>query len=150
VKDPLEEALQRMKPAEMPPALMARLTAARPQPRELTTPAPAGWGAFFRRWLIPLTAGTCAAVATVAWLRNNDTPTVTQPPLAQNQTPYERNDFLTGARDRGVVVAPDQKPYRLMEVEWSEEDTVRPKADGSAIRVETKRRAVVPVPLEVF
>jgi hypothetical protein len=65
-------------------------------------------------------------------------------------TPYERNDFLVGLRDGGVMVAPDHKPYRIMEVDWSEEDTMRTKPDGSAVRVQTRRRAVVPVPLEVF
>jgi hypothetical protein len=64
--------------------------------------------------------------------------------------PFEREDFLLGARDVGFLVGPNQRPYRVVEIEWLEQDTVRPSAQSPGVRVETKRREVIPVALEIF
>lgn len=142
MNDPIEEALKRMKPAEMPSDLMARLTAARPQPVERP--------AFWKRWLLPIAAGATAAILATVWLRN-EPPQEKKPMIAQAAAlPVERNDYLVGTREVGVILGPNQRPYRVMEVEWLEQDTIRPNAAGSAIRVETKRRDVIPVALEIF
>ena len=147
MKDPLEEALEKLKPAEMPNDLMARLTALRPQPAK----APL-WERLSRKWLLPVVAGACAGVVALTWLRNSDDPKpVTGPQLAHvAPIPFERSDYLVGARDVGVVVAPNQQPYRVIEVEWLEEDTIRASERGPGVRVETKRREIIPVRLEVF
>jgi hypothetical protein len=144
VKDPLEEALERMKPAPMPADLMARLTAARPQP------APER-ASFWRRWFVPLAAGATAAVATLAWLNQN--PTGTNSDIARRShpvVPVESNDYLVGARELGVFVAPNQRPYRMVEVEWMEQDTIQAEKNGPAMRVEKKRREVIPVALDIY
>lgn len=144
MNDPIEEALKRMKPAEMPPDLMARLTAARPQ---TATNKPAFW----LRWLIPLAAGVTAAVMATVWLRNEPVVEKGAPPkVATTSIPLECNEYLVGAREVGVVAIPNQRPFRVMEVEWLEQSIIRPDANGPAIRVETKRKDVVPVALEIF
>lgn len=146
MNDPIEEALKRMKPAEMPSDLMARLTAARPQPK-------ARKRAFWMRWLIPVGAGATAALMATVWLRH--APSVeksSQPKIAAASIsiPVECNDYLVGAREVGVVAIPNQHPFRVMEVEWLEQSIIRTDANGPAIRVETKRKDVVPVALEIF
>ena len=114
-KDPIEEALRGLRPAELPPQLMARLTAARPQPRERSVLR----GMFFR-WLLPLTASACVAVATFFWLEKNRPPAAVATAPESRALPIESEDYLVGARPVGILVAPNQRPYRLVEVEWLE------------------------------
>jgi hypothetical protein len=68
MSDPIEDALNRMKPAEMPPELMARLTAARSQvaegARRARDTGRSGWG-MLTRWLLPALGCAAVAVATV-------------------------------------------------------------------------------------
>ena len=142
-KDPIEEALRGMRPAEMPSQLMARLTAARPQPGRRVM-----WQDVLFRWLLPLTASVCVAVATFFWLEKNRPSAVVateQPP-----PPVESQDYLVSARPVGIVVAPNQRPYRIMEVEWLEHETVRAGAGGPALHTATTRRDVIPVALELY
>jgi hypothetical protein len=143
VKDPIEDALEKMKPAEMPDALMARLTAARPQPKERSA-------SVWRRWLLPLATAGCAAAAALAILKHTENPPTPVTVATAEPLPFERNDYLVGVRDVGLMVAPNQRPYRVMEVEWLESNTVRANERGPAIRFDTKRRDVVPVALEIF
>jgi hypothetical protein len=155
MNDPIEDALQRMKPAELPPGLMARLTAARPQAdaakgrEEQEFPTRFG---FLRRWLLPLGVCVAAAAGTVTWLNSTTgqrgAGQVAQPKAAA--IPFESEDRFIGAREVGLIVPPGHRPIRLMEVEWLESSTVRPQPDGHALRVETTRRGVVPVAVEVF
>jgi hypothetical protein len=147
VKDPIEEALEKLKPGEMPLELMARLTAARSRVEKTASPR----NAFWRRWLVPLAAGSCAAAIALAFLKRHE-PTVTIPPgmAALTPMPFERQDFLLGTRDVGMLVAPNHRPYRVVEIEWLEQDTVRPNLRGPAVLVETTRREIIPVALEIF
>ena len=142
-KDPIEEALRAMRPAEMPPQLMARLTAARPQPRSRGV-----WRDALFRWFLPITASACVAVATFFWLEKN------RPSAAiaseQPQPPVESQDYLVSARPVGIVVAPNQRPYRIMEVEWLEHETVRARTGGPDLHTATTRRDVIPVALELY
>ena len=142
-KDPIEEALRGMRPAEMSPQLMARLTAARPQPGKRVE-----WQNVLFRWLMPIAASACVAVATFFWLEKN------RPSAAvaseHQPLPVESQDFLVSARPVGIVVAPNQRPYRIMEVEWLEHETVRTGAGGQALHTATTRRDVIPVALELY
>ena len=144
-KDPIEEALRGMRPAELPPQLMARLTAARPQPRERSA-----WQSVLLRWLLPLTASACVAVATFFWLEKNRPSAVATAVPESRALPIESEDYLVGARPVGILVAPNQRPYRLMEVEWLEHETVRAGAGGAALHTATTRRDVIPVALELY
>ncbi len=152
-KDPVEEALQRMRPAEMRAHLMARLTAARPQASQRNEHA--AWRSMLFRWLPPLAAGVCVAVATFFWLERTRSPAdsgglaVAVAP-EEGALPMESADYFVGARPVGIVVAPNQRPYRVMEVEWIEHDAVQTGSDGSALHTATRRRDVVPVALELY
>lgn len=147
MKDPLEEALKGMRPAEMPPQLMARLTAARPQPAAKRAEG------LWRRWFLPLATAGCAGAAALAFLQSTEGPQLpAAPPAAMiaEALPFERHEFLVGSREVGVFVAPNQRAYRVMEIEWLEQDTIRAGQSGPAVRVETTRRDIVPVALEIF
>src|ERR1041384_944048 len=66
MNDPIEDALSRMKPAELRPDLMARLTAARARGTGKTEEPATGagrskWGRWLLHGLVP--AGVCAAAA---------------------------------------------------------------------------------------
>ena len=54
------------------------------------------------------------------------------------------------ARPVGIVVAPNQQPYRIMDVEWLEYQTVRESANGPVLHTATTRRDVIPVALELY
>ena len=151
--DPIEDALKKMRPAELEPALMARLSAARPHKE--APQQKSAWRELLLRWLLPLAASACVAVATFAVLehyrandpRGNDPRNVA---AAKAPLPVESQDYLVSARPVGIVVAPNQQPYRLMDVQWLEYETVRADANGPALHTATTRRDVIPVALELY
>jgi len=151
--DPIEDALRKLRPAELEPALMARLSAARPRPD-----APRQKSAFrevLLRWLLPVAVSACVAVATFAFLehhRANDSRGNAPQGVAAAEAPIpvESQDYLVSAQPVGIVVAPNQKPYRIMDVQWLEYQTVRESADGPALHTATTRRDVIPVALELY
>jgi hypothetical protein len=152
-KDPIEEALQRMRPVALPAHLMARLTAARTQARKQMEHS--AWMGVLLRWSLPLAASACVAVATFFWLERNRSPAGSGKPAVavapeHGALPMESADYFLGARPVGIVVAPNQRPYRVMEVEWIEHDTMRAGVDGSALHTATRRRDVIPVALELY
>jgi hypothetical protein len=49
---PIEDALQKLRPAALEPSLMARLSAARP--RKETLPQKSAWRELLLRWLLPV------------------------------------------------------------------------------------------------
>jgi hypothetical protein len=151
--DRIEEALRKMEPGAVPPHLIARLTAARPQPR--SAGGYSRWRGVFFRWLLPVAASACVAVGTFSWLEHSRRAEEPGDPIpaavAENRSvPVESQDFLLAARPVGIVVAPNQRPYRIMDVEWLEYETVRSTSGGPAIHTATKRRDVVPVALELY
>jgi hypothetical protein len=151
--DRIEEALKKMEPGAVPPQLMARLTAARPQPRSAS--GDFHWRGVLFRWLIPVAASACVAVATFFLLEHNRRTAESSDPqpaaaVENRSVPVESQDFLVAARPVGIVVAPNQRPYRIMDVEWLEYETVRSASGGPAIHTATKRRDVVPVALELY
>ena len=151
--DPIEDALQKLRPAELESSLMARLSAARPH-----NEAPekkSAWREVLLRWLLPVATSAGVAVGTFAVLERNrahdprDT-RGTGVASADTRAPVESQDYLVSARPIGIVVAPNQQPYRIMDVEWLEHETVRTGADGRAHHTATTRRDVIPVALEIY
>jgi hypothetical protein len=151
--DPIEDALRKLRPAELQPALMARLSAARPH-----TEAPRQKSALrdlLLRWLLPVTASAGVAVATFALLEHhratdsqrNDVRAVA---ATDASLPVESQDYLMSARPVGIVVAPDQRAYRIMDVQWLEHQTVRENSGGPVLHTATTRRDVIPVALELY
>ena len=114
-EDPIEQALQKMRPAELPAHLMARLTAARPQAQAKTERQT--WGGVLLRWLLPVAAGACVAVATFFWLEKNRSSAGAATVAAHDQAslPMESEDYFVGARPVGIVVAPNQRPFEPAE-----------------------------------
>ena len=151
--DPIEEALQKLRPAELENPLMARLTAARP----LSEPPveKSAWRELLLRWILPIGTSAGVAVATFALLERNRAGESRV--VAPNSTasadaplPVESEDFLVSARPVGIVVAPNQQPYRIMDIEWLEYQTVRANAGGPALHTATTRRDVIPVALDLY
>jgi hypothetical protein len=112
-----------------------------------------GWHGLLVRWLLPLAASACVAVATFLLLEHSRQPggqggagAVAEHPAM----PVESQDYLVAARPVGIVVAPDQRPYRIVEVEWLEHQTVRNNEGGPAFHTATTRRDIVPVALELY
>ena len=151
--DPIEDALRKLRPAELERSLMARLSAARPC--NGAPPQKSALRELLLRWLLPIGASACVAVATFAWLdrnRTNEAPESAPKDTAWSDTPIpaESQDYLLSVRPVGIVVGPNQQPYRIMDVEWLQHETVRAGAGGPELHMATKRRDVIPVALELY
>ena len=151
--DPIEDALRRLRPSDLDSPLMARLTAARP--RSEGPVHKSSMRALLLRWLLPLATSAGVAVATFAILEHhrNHSSDGSEPKVTESgeaPLPVQSQDFLVSARPVGIVVAPDQKPYRIMDVEWLEYQTFRAEAGGPAVHTATTRRDVIPVALETY
>lgn len=152
-RDPIEDALEKLRPAALDSSLMARLTAVRP--RNDAPEKKSAWRDVLLRWLLPVATSAGVAVATFALLERHRTggtrgqvPAVTV--ASDAPIPVESQDYLVSARPVGIVIAPNQQPYRIMDVEWLEYQTVRSDADGPALHTATTRRDVIPVALELY
>ncbi len=151
--DPIEGALQKLHPARLDPSLLARLSAARPHNE--TPQKKFSWRDMFLRWLVPVATSACVAVGTFAFLdrnRSHEAHNTSANGVASTHEPppVESQDYLVSARPVGIIVAPNQQPYRIMDVEWLEHETVRDGADGRALHTATTRRDVIPVALEIY
>jgi negative regulator of sigma E activity len=150
--DPIEDALRKLRPAEFESALMARLSAARPCKETLQKKS--AWREVLLRWLLPLATSACVAIATFLFLEHNRTPDTHESKpdgtALADAPPVESQDYLVSARPVGIVVAPNQQPYRIMDVQWLEYETVRASANGPALHTATTRRDVIPIALELY
>lgn len=149
--DPVEKLLASMSPASLNNDLMARLTAARPTAAPMRN---AAWS-FLARWIAPLGAVAAVALVTVKVLESHNvvtTPVVASVPAKTNSKtmPVIVEDHLLHAREMGVMVGPNQRPYQVMEYQWVESETIVPGANAPKVRLETTRRQIVPVQLEVY
>ncbi len=163
-EDPIADALYKLRPAALESPLMVRLTAARPRGAELRERV--SWREVLLRWLMPAATGACAAVVVFAILENRRMRDVQNPVErrgalvgegamsagveAGDLLPVESADYLLSVRPMGIMVAPDHRPYRIMDVEWIEHETVRMCADGTEFHTATVRRDVIPVALELY
>jgi hypothetical protein len=154
--NPIEDALGKLRPAELDPSLIARLSAARP--RRETQGQKSAWSGMLLRWLLPLAASACVAATTFFLLERNRADNAEKAnegrpkdiASAAAPLPVESEDYIVSARPVGIVVAPNQQPYRIMDVEWLEYHTVRAGAGGPALHTATTRRDVIPVALELY
>lgn len=146
--DPVEKLLAGMAPASLGNDLMARLTAARPS----AAPARSRVRDIIIRWLVPSAAVACVALVTVKFL--DATPQVPTPVAVASSPakamPMMVENHLTQAREMGVMVGPNRQPYQMMEYQWVEAETIVPGSNAPAIRLETTRRQIVPIQLEVY
>ena len=149
--DPVEMLLARMKPAPMNTDLMARLTAARPT----TSPKRSGAWSFLSRWAFAAGAVACAAVVTVKVLDSStntakDIASDNPEKAAAKNMPVIVQDNMLQAREMGVMMGPNRQPYQVMEYQWVESETLVPGTNVPSVRLETTRRQIVPVRLEVY
>ncbi len=150
-KDSLETLLERMRPAQMSNDLMARLTAA----RATIAPARSRWATGFLRWFAPVGAVAGVAFLTVKVLDSApdakpQTADISPAPAVTKTMPVLVQDNMLKAREMGVIVGPNRQPYQVMEYQWVESETIVPGANAPAVRVETTRRHIVPVELEIY
>lgn len=136
MNDPFEEQLRALRPAAMPAALRERLAAPPPSARRPD-----------RRilWLTFATFATAAAACVTAALFINPSrpPGPTAGPIPQLAA--ERSQRVTSVRPLSVVTDESNRTWRLVEVEWVEEDTLVAAGQPSAVQLQDHYRTVVPV-----
>lgn len=165
----IEQRLRAMRPAKPTKQLTDRLAAALGSYQAATveitpTDADRSHGADVRpgsrviewlptRWVFPLAAAACFVVTGLAaFLHSQKVPA---PPhetpafSAQIFTPVETNSKLVAARDLGVFVADNDKPYRLIETTWVENETSR-SDNGAELLTTQTRSELVPIPMKIY
>jgi hypothetical protein len=151
-----EAELRSQRPAEPPPELMARLTAARPRlqtirPRQTATLREL-W-TFLRPWLAPATA--VIAVGLIVWqlqppaprAPGKQTPPASVATMKGDDVHIERelvNSFDT------IALLPSGEPVRFRCREWLDDVTLHDRAGGLVVEQRTPRVEVVPVRFETY
>ena len=146
-QDPVEALLMGMKPAPMSNDLMARLTAARPTeaPKRSRT-----WQ-LLSRWVLPASAAACAAFITVKVLDfSPEKKPTAAPKVATKSLPVVVQDHMLQAREMGVMVGPNRQPYKVMEYQWTEAETILSGPNVPSVRLETTHRQIVPEAIEIY
>ncbi len=136
-----------MKPAPMSNDLMARLTAARPTeaPKRSRT-----WQ-LLSRWVLPASAAACAAFITVKVLDfSHEKKPTAAPKVATKSLPVVVQDHMLQAREMGVMVGPNRQPYKVMEYQWTEAETILSGPNVPSVRLETTHRQIVPEAIEIY
>jgi hypothetical protein len=154
-----EAELQRLVPAQPPARLMARLTAALPQPSPLhpqpstLNPEPP-WRLLFR-WLAPAAAAATLVAALLFWLAKvplgapHDKPVTVARQAAPKADAVEIDRQLVALFD-AVAQLPNGQPVRFRCREWTDEVVFRDPARGLVIESRTPRLEVVPVRFETY
>jgi hypothetical protein len=134
MNDPFEEQLRALRPTAMPAELRERLTGP-PQPSARRPD----------RRILWLTFATAAAACVTAALFLN--PPRPPEPTAGNapQLAAERSQRVTSVRPLSVVTDESNRAWRLIEVQWVEEDTLVAANRPSAVQLQDHYRTVVPV-----
>jgi hypothetical protein len=132
MNDPFEEQLRALRPAAMPAALRERLAGPPPSARRPD------------RRILWITFATAAACVTAALFIHPDRPNgPTAGPIPQLAA--ERSQRVTSVRPLSVVTDESNRAWRLVEVEWVEEDTLVAAGRPSAVQLQDHYRTVVPV-----
>lgn len=134
MNDPFEEKLRALRPAAMPDALREQL--ARPPQPSARRPD---------RRILWITFATAAAACVTAALflppsRPPGTTAATAPQFA-----VESTQRVTAVRPLSVITDESKRPWRLVEVEWVEEDTLVAADQPAAVQLQDHYRTVVPV-----
>lgn len=148
----LEAELQRLLPARPPAKLMARLTAALPQPSTLN-PQPLCW--LFFRWLAPAAAVVGLVGALLWWLATAQVePRLAKPATALIKASPKADaveiDRQLVALFDAVAELPNGQPVRFRCREWTDEVVWRDPARGLVIESRTPRLEVVPIRFETY
>jgi len=147
-----EAELQKLVPAQPPARLMARLTAALPQPSTLT-PQPSWWLLF--RWLAPAAAAAACVAALLFWWAKtplgapHDKPVTVARKAAPKADAVEIDRQLVALFD-AVAELPNGQPVRFRCREWADRVVLRDPARGLVIERNAPRLEVVPVSFETY
>jgi hypothetical protein len=133
MNDPFEEKLRALRPAAMPAGLQERL--ARP-------PEPAARRPDRRILWITFAAAAAACVTAALFLHSSPSPAT---PGGTPQLVAERSQRVTSVRPLSVVTDETKRAWRLVEVQWVEEDTLVAADQPSAVQLQDHYRTVVPV-----
>ena len=71
-------------------------------------------------------------------------------PVRHVYTPEQVDNYLVEARDLGVFVGSDNRPYKLVRATWVDEADYRAADGNSRMLVTDAREQLVPVALEVY
>jgi hypothetical protein len=133
MNDPFEEQLRALRPAAMPAALRERLAEPPPSARRPD------------RRILWITFATAAAACVTAALFLNPSRPPGQSPGTIPQLAAERSQRVTSVRPLSVVTDESNRAWRLVEVEWVEQDTLVAADQPSAVQLQDHYRTVVPV-----
>jgi len=135
MNDSFEDRLKSLKPGTLPDTLRRRLDLPPPSPRSRRV-IPAGFA-----------AAAAACLAALLW-RESAVP----PPGPVNAgVPAfagQRSSQVTGVQPLSVITDESNRLWKMMEVNWVEEDTLVSAARPSAVRTQDHYRTVVPVAVQ--
>jgi hypothetical protein len=144
VNDELEQRLAALRPANLPPALQARLAA-----------PPVARGKI--RWLW---AATVPLAAAAVWLlmpavqRPASLPTLPgpapQPADFHVYIPVHRTSTLVGVENLAVIDTEPAHPVRLMRATWIDDVTYAGDDGHSTIHHQVPRAQIIPITLEAY
>ncbi len=129
-----ESQLRALKPQVLPPALQQRLA---------VPPASAPPNLIRFRWL----AWAGAAAALILALAHAFRPAATIPP-AVTVSATSRESTVTSVIPVSVLTDAANRRWRLVEVNWVEEDTVVSSSRPIALQLQQDHRAIIPVAIQ--
>lgn len=155
-EDSVSALLHSLAPAAPSDALMRRLAAARPIAK--TVARRATIIAFIPR--LATAAALLALAGAVAWkfLPREEAGTLTdvparpavQAPLVAAITPLQSRQRLLGVQDLGISRDAQQRPVRLMQARWLDDETFTPPGGAPPVRQERLRDEIVPVAVHTY
>ncbi len=134
MNDPFEEKLRAMRPGELPESLRQRLSGA-PLSRAASN------GKVMR-----IAFGLAAAACVTFVISRFSPPSTSLPPGAPVPSfAADREQRVTGLRSLAVVTDESNQRWKLVEVNWVEEQTLVSTTQALTVQLQNHRRAVVPV-----
>ena len=135
MNDSFEDRLKSLKPGTLPDELRRRLDLPPAVPRS-------------RRMIrIGFAAAAAACLAALLWRESAAPPpgplNVSSPVFAG-----QRSSHVTGVQPLSVITDESNRLWKMMEVNWVEEDTLVSAARPSAVRMQDHYRTVVPVAVQ--
>jgi hypothetical protein len=152
-RDPLEERLRALQPAELPPGLMRELRGVEPVRSQWFRWVWAAPLAAAATWLIlgQLTHHGPPPSAPASLLARAGTPRSTVLPSDFRVfVPVSESSHLLGISDLGVVDTSPTQAVRLLRTTWIDDTTFRGDDGRSTIRRAKPRETIIPVALDVF
>ena len=155
----MEQELGRLKPSAPNDALMHRLRSARRQVRAKPVHQDPTFAERVSRWFADwwwLPAGATTVVVGGLILSLRAAPSISTvanlapQPVRHVYTPEQVDNYLVEARDLGVFVGSDNRPYKLFRATWVDEADYRADDGNSRMLVTNTREQLVPVALEVY